>query len=269
MKGIGKGILYFVAYFALTMGFQFLLSAGTSAIAVASGLNEEAEIAAYVNHNLLGITLISGLLTGLTFYLFFKLRKKQVKKEWKLNRCKRKDVVLASVISFSFSFLFTLITYNVTIENSVMIAQSANFVIEKSTLLGILLLVLSVLIVAPMTEEIVLRGIVYTRIEKTTNAITAIVVSSVLFGLMHIPAGGILVAIGATLMSFVWGYLFYKTDSLWVCIFAHAAANLPDIILLNKPKLSEGVFFGLLISFAILFLGGIYMLQKTTSKRKA
>lgn len=45
---------------------------------------------------------------------------------------------------------------------------------------------------------------------------TAIVVSSVLFGLMHFAAGGVVLVIGAMLMALVFGYIFYKFQSLWV-----------------------------------------------------
>ncbi len=131
-------------------------------------------------------------MTGLALYLIFKVRKKQVEQEWKLNKCK-------------------------------------------------IMMVINLLIIAPITEEIALRGIVYTRIEKTTNAITSIIVSSVLFGLMHFSAGGLVLVIGAMLMAFVFCYIF-KFNSLWVCIIAHAAANLPDFILYNKPNLSGWVF---------------------------
>ncbi len=268
MKGIGKAIVYFIIYFVLTMIFQLLLSAGFMAIIVSNGIREKAFITEYVNNNLLGITIISGILTGLALYLIFKVRKKQVKQEWKLNKCKIKDVALASLVSFSFSFIFALITYNVSPENALMISKSVGFYSEIFPMLGVIMMVINLLIIAPITEEIALRGIVYTKIEKTTNAITSIIVSSVLFGLMHFSAGGLVLVIGAMLMAFVFGYIFYKFNSLWVCIIAHAAANLPDFILYNKPNFSGWVFWGLIIFFVLLFIIGIYVIQTLTSKNK-
>ena len=210
MKGIGKATAYFVLYFGLTMISQMLLSIVFMTIGTANGFSDKTIIVEFVNNNFLGITVISGILTVLVLYLVFKLRKKQVKQEWKLCKFKVKNVFLSSVIAFSFSFLFALCTYHVTMENSLMIAKSVIFYNEIIPLLGNVLMGVNLLIIAPITEEIALRGIVYTRIEKTTNAVTAIIVSSFLFGLMHFMAGGMVLVIAAMLMALIFGYIFYR-----------------------------------------------------------
>lgn len=263
MKGIWKAIAYFVLYFGLTMFLQALLSMVFCAIGAANGLNDETSIMEFANNNILGMTVISSILTVLILYLVFKLRKKQVKQEWKLNQFKVKNVIFASLVAFSFSFLFALCTYNISMENSLMISKSVVFYNEVAPLFGTMLMVVNLLVIAPIVEEIALRGIVYTRVEKTTNAVTAIIVSSILFGLMHFMAGGIVLVIGAALMALVFGYIFYKFKSLWVCIIAHAVANLPDFILYNKPDISGGIFWGLVILFACVFIVGVCVIQKT------
>ena len=269
MKGIWKAIAYFVLYFGLTMILQVLLSIVFCAIGAAKGLNDETLIMEFANNNILGITVISGILTVLILYLVFKLRKKQVKQEWKLNHFDSKNVVLASVIAFSFSFLFALCTYNTSIENSLMISKSVIFYNEIFPLFGAIMMVVNLLVIAPIAEEIALRGIVYTRVEKTTNAVTAIIISSILFGLMHLMAGGIVLVIGAVLMALVFGYIFYKFQSLWVCIIAHAVANLPEFILYNKPDISGGIFRGLVIFFVCVFIIGVCIIQKTAKSDNA
>lgn len=97
---------------------------------------------------------------------------------------------------------------------------------------------------------------------------TAIVVSSVLFGLMHFAAGGVVLVIGAMLMALVFGYIFYKFQSLWVCIIAHAVANLPEFILYNKPDITGIMFWGLVIFFVGLFIAGLCVVHKTTQTDK-
>lgn len=269
MKGIWKAIAYFVMYFGLTIIFQMLLSIVFMAIGAANDLNDETLIMEFANNNILGMTVISGILTVLVLYLVFKFRKKHVKQEWKLNKFKVKNVVFASVIAFSFSFLFALCTYNVSMENSLMLSKSVSFYNEIFPLFGNVLMVANLLVIAPTAEEIALRGIIYTRVEKTTNAVTAIIVSSILFGVMHFMAGGIVLVIGAMLMALVFGYIFYKFESLWVCIIAHAFANLPDFILYNKPDISGGMFWGLIIFFACLFIAGLCVIHKTTQNDNA
>ena len=143
-----------------------------------------------------------------------------------------------------------------------MISMSVGFYNEMVPLLGTIMMVLNLLVIAPISEEIALRGIVYTRVEKTTNAVIAIIVSSILFGLMHLMAGGIVLVIGAALMALVFGYIFHKFKSLWVCIIAHAVANLPDFILYNKPDIAGGIFWGLIILFVCVFIIGVCIIEK-------
>jgi len=76
-----------------------------------------------------------------------------------------------------------------------------------------------------------MRGVVYTRIENAVGSKSAIIISSLLFGLMHVSAGGLILAIGAALMGLVFALIFAKTNSLWVCIVAHSFANIPDLVL--------------------------------------
>lgn len=145
-----------------------------------------------------------------------------------------------------------------------MISKSVGFYNEIIPLFGTVLMAANLLVIAPATEEIALRGIIYTRVEKNANAVTAIIVSSILFGLMHLMAGGIVLVIGAMLMALVFGYIFYKFESLWVCIIAHTVANLPDFILYNKPDISGSMFWGLIIFFMCLFIAGLCIIHKTT-----
>lgn len=267
MKGIWKAIAYFILYLGLTMMLQVLLSIIFCAIGAAKGLKDETLIMEFTNNNILGITVISGILTVLVLYLVFKLRKKEVKQEWKLNHYKIKNAVPACVIAFSFSFLFALCTYNTSMENSLMISKSVSFYNETVPLFGTIMMVVNLLVIAPVAEEIALRGIVYTRVEKTTNAVTAIIISSILFGLMHLMAGGIVLVIGAGLMALVFGYIFYKFKSLWVCVIAHAVANLPEFILYNKPDISGSIFWGLVIFFVCVFIIGVCIIQKVTQRQ--
>ena len=263
MKGVWKAIAYFLVYMGLTAILQLLLSAGLSVVGVTKGLREESLIVEFVAGHFLGMTVISGILTVLVLYLVFKLRKIQVKQEWKFKKCNLREIIMASVIAFAYSFLFALCTYNVPVGNALMMTYSVDFYNKVSPMLGFVLLAANLLVVAPIAEEIALRGIVYTRVEKTVSPIVAIMVSGILFGIMHIMAGGIVLGIGAMLMGLVLSYIFYKFKSLWVCIIAHAVANLPDFILYYKPDISSGMFWGLIVFFVCLFVAGVVFMHRT------
>lgn len=265
MKGIWKGISYFILYFVLTILIQISLSIIFMSIATLNNIESKDMITTFVNSNILGITIISGILTTLVLYLIFKFNKKQIKKEWKLNEFKPINAIFASMMSFSFSFLFTLFTYDIPIENSLMISKSAIFYNEIIPLLGTIMMVTNLLLIAPVTEEIALRGIVYTKIEEDTNKVIAVIVSSILFGIMHLMAGGIVLVIGSTLMALILGYILYKFNSLWICIIAHSIANLPDLILYIKPNISDNILFIIEISFLVIFITSTYFVHNSTT----
>jgi len=78
-----------------------------------------------------------------------------------------------------------------------------------------------VVVVAAVVEEFLARGIMYDAL-KPYGAGTAIIISSVLFGLMH---GSIHMIFYTTVLGFALGYIRYATDSLLVVTILHAMIN--------------------------------------------
>ena len=85
-------------------------------------------------------------------------------------------------------------------------------------------------IMAPIFEEIVFRGIIQKGLlNKGMNPISAIVIASVVFGLVH---GNPWQFVGAVLLGCVLGFVYYKTKSLLLPILLHAFNNLCSSILI-------------------------------------
>ncbi|MDE5859957.1 MAG: hypothetical protein K2H23_06180, partial [Oscillospiraceae bacterium] len=61
MKGILKGIGFFLLYLILMMTFQTLASVGFMGIAAAKGCRDEQLLIEIANNNILGATVISGI----------------------------------------------------------------------------------------------------------------------------------------------------------------------------------------------------------------
>ncbi len=263
MKGILKGIGFFLLYFILMMIFQSLSSIGFMGIAAAKGCRDEQQIVDFANKNLLGVTVISGILIVLVFFLIFKLRKSDINKEWKLRKADLNYYLLSVCVSFSYSLLFALLTYNASIENSLMIHDSVGYYSGIFPGFGIIMMIINLIVIAPVSEEVALRGIVFTRVEKTADPVIAIIVSSIFFGLMHLMAGGIILVAGSFIMGAVLGIVFYKTNSLLACFIAHAAANLPDFIFYGNPELTGGLTVLLeIVSCAVFILSFIFLIRK-------
>lgn len=91
---------------------------------------------------------------------------------------------------------------------------------------------LAIVVIAPLGEELVFRGIVFLGLLRWLGPISAAAISSVLFGLIHVQA-----ELAATLFLATYGLLFglfacwlvHRFGSLWPAIGAHAASNLASV----------------------------------------
>jgi membrane protease YdiL (CAAX protease family) len=84
----------------------------------------------------------------------------------------------------------------------------------------------------PILEELFYRGYVQTRLEEDLGAPVAILASAFLFALSHsqymiLNPFNIGMLLGTIFGAIVWGYIFYRTRSLWVTIIAHMIVNIP------------------------------------------
>jgi uncharacterized protein len=94
-----------------------------------------------------------------------------------------------------------------------------NSLLLKVLLLGVLFF--SIVIVAPVTEEFIFRGVLLHRFNEKWDTTTAILVCSILFGIVHFNIYSVAIAI-----SFIFIALIYlQTRSLLVPIALHAMNN--------------------------------------------
>ena len=74
-----------------------------------------------------------------------------------------------------------------------------------------------------VSEELFFRGMLLKRLRYNYPRRKALVVSSLLFGVMHLdPWQGLLAAVGGVFLG--WMYLEFKT--IWLCMFVHGYINL-------------------------------------------
>ncbi len=123
-----------------------------------------------------------------------------------------------------------------------------------------ILMIANLLIIAPISEEIVFRGVIYTRVEKTGKPIIAIAMSAILFGAIHFMAGGGVLVLGAMVMGVLFGFTFYKFRSLPLCILAHIVANLPDFILGQEIQYTKQIMvLTISVSVICILIGGLLL----------
>lgn len=103
-----------------------------------------------------------------------------------------------------------------------MAGSESDFVVIGYPLLGGIPVIFLVGVIAPIVEEMVFRGVLYTWLRKHGGVIVATVISSVLFGLVH---ANVAQGVAAFIMALTLALAYEHTRSLWVPIAMHIANN--------------------------------------------
>lgn len=112
-------------------------------------------------------------------------------------------------------------------------ADSDGFNFLPSTFLGWLLLFL----LQPFAEELLFRGYLMSLLARYFNLWTALIVSSVIFALVHATNDGFSTMgfITITIAGLLFGLLFAKTGQLWLPTGLHAAWNFMQGVVFGFP----------------------------------
>jgi len=146
-----------------------------------------------------------------------------------LSVLKRGRTYLDIVLFFIAILIMQLITIGVLgIENNSQQEEDLGTA-NAITLIQQLVFFIAVAIVTPIKEEMIFRGLLYRFFTKKINVIVGLILSSIIFGMLH---GGL--AITASLMGLFIALLYKKTNSIYPPILLHMLWN---------TFASVGVFF--------------------------
>jgi membrane protease YdiL (CAAX protease family) len=134
-------------------------------------------------------------------------------------------IVIAAVLGYAASAIYDVVKVPLGLQtNTDTLAEQIK--VAPLTTLGLLL---AGALVAPICEEVFFRGFLLPGIASSMPIWSAVIVSSLLFGLAHADLGSLapLIAIGLLL-----GVVRWKTRSLWPPIFLHTLNNTAALIAL-------------------------------------
>ena len=93
---------------------------------------------------------------------------------------------------------------------------------------------LMICVLAPIFEEILFRGIILKgMLNNRVNPILAIFISALIFGFAHMNPWQF---IGAGTLGAIFGFVYYRTKSLFLPILLHALNNILSFVLLLQTK---------------------------------
>lgn len=118
-----------------------------------------------------------------------------------------------------------------------------------------IILILTAVVIAPIYEEVIFRGILLKGMASKINPTLALVVSALFFAMLHMnfPQG-----INAFLLGLVIGSIYLNTGSIYLCIFAHFVNNSVGISTSMEFQLISGKYA--ILSHGIAFIIGTIIL---------
>ena len=91
---------------------------------------------------------------------------------------------------------------------------------------------IQVCILAPVIEEMLMRGVVLGGLKNSYGTVTALLISAMLFACLHF---NMVQTLSAFVCGIVLGLLYIKTSSIFSCMIAHSGYNLISYIIMIYP----------------------------------
>lgn len=183
-------------------------------IGVIVGMFNSGHISSYIN--------IAGEILVNTIIVYFLIKRIRKKEEFKL-----KVEYKPSLKEYSFAILFLgahIFIFSNTIGILIDKIEVNEWVVEAFDELFIdpIIAFFSVCVIAPVFEEIIYRGIILEQLSKKYSANKSIVISALIFGLIH---ANLHQSLNAFFIGLILGFIYIKTNSLLLCMFWHFTNN--------------------------------------------
>ena len=169
------------------------------------------------------ISAISAVLTLVTLALCFRLRRKSLREEVWLRRVPGKVLAWGAGMAFCLYWLVTVVL------SLLPEAWMENYLEASEGLFdGGAILFIATAFFAPVVEEVIFRGLIYTRLRRGLHPMAAVVGSALLFGYCH---GEFVWFCYAFVLGFIFAQVTRCTNSLLPALVMHVVFNLTNEIL--------------------------------------
>lgn len=263
LKGTGAAIGYFLLYFVINILVIFI---GSIFLGIKEGLKtiddpglsallpQMIESAVYDNAMLFSI--IAAAICLFVFWLIIISSKTSVKERLDLYPISFKNIWPVIILG---------ITTNVFISNFISFlpipepllqeyAEATNILGDEITMVQIL----SVVLVAPILEEILYRGLIMKSLQRGMPVSIALFIQAVSFGLMH---GQLIWVCYATFLGVLLAIIKLKYKSLYPAILLHLSFNAANYILIPfYNKIPNNVYLDILIIIIALIIS-VFMVR--------
>lgn len=245
---LGKSL----CYLALFLGSQALISvpyvsALTLQMMLEGGTVDEALLYERINANAMLLTLISGVLTIVIVLAFYLIRRKKLGEALWLRPVPAPSLLSGAAMAPCLYLLVGVVLALLPVQWTQNYDQ-ASAGLDSGGIIGII----AVVLVAPVVEEFIFRGLIMTRLAQAMPGWLAAVVSAAIFGACH---GEFVWFCYAFLLGLIFGLMDLRAGSILPSILGHLAFN--GIGQLLSALLETGSEETELIAIGVLLLVGV------------
>ena len=221
--GVAKAICYTLLFVILQVGVQtgfVILKAFGAILGGVSDFDAYTMILESIYANVCKLTTLSSLVTIFAVCFFFLVQKKAIADEIWFKPVKNSALGLAALFGAAAQLIISVAVEFVPwpeawIED---LASLNDFIIVETLPWQIL----AVVLLGPITEELIFRGLVYTRLRQATTPLVAAVLSGIAFGAVH---GNMIQFFYAFTLGVVLALIMERYHSLLPCIIVHIFFN--------------------------------------------
>lgn len=259
-RSIGAAFLYFGIYLALQSAVVFVYAIVTAVLSIVrtGSLDASALVAQLLASSAL-LSGISNLLTLVVYWIIFAARRCRFAEETFLRPASLPALLIMIPLGFC-SHIFVSGVLSLLPEPLLAsYSSSANALLNSSGPL----FVLCIAFIAPVAEEILFRGLMYTRFRRGMGRWLALFVTSLIFGFMHgnLVWGAYAFALSLLLCSVLEWY-----GSLWACLLLHISFNASEYAVAAFPE--DLPVLPLLIGAALLCVPLILLAYRVGKKTR-
>lgn len=211
-----------------------------------------------MNKNTNVILLISAIIYVLIIALIYRIGKKSIVSDLGLKNNNIKSFIIAVPLGLSVWLINTGVLSLVQQAGLVQKYFQAFEEITSTIVQGsIFMTILVVGILVPFAEEFLFRGVIQKTFSKNMSIKAAIIIQGILFGIYH---GNLIQGLYATFLGILFGYITYKSKSIYPAVIMHMVNNsIASIAHHIFPKILDNalgyttlVFTGIIILIASL-----------------
>lgn len=273
LKGLGAAIGYITIYIVITI---LVIIAGSIAYGIVAGISAIKTVFSFYSifdnfesflfGSQMYFSFFAGLMTLFIYWLIIIAGKKSVKGRLDLIPVSFQSLSLIIPLGIFFNLFITHLLAVLPIPEHLMqdYAEASSYLDGEVTLA----MILATVIMAPVLEEVLFRGLVFKSLLRGMPLIPALILQAFIFGLMH---GQIIWVCYATVIGIVLGVIKTRYGSLYPCILFHFVFNgwsffIPLIYRFIPDSIYTSIVFTA-VSFVIIVLLGIILFKNTAGTK--